>query len=231
MAKELRIKVERPLSLRNQVQVSLRNSILNGDFDPGDPLVERELCEAAGVSRPILREALAHLEARGLIERLPSRGYTVSQPSRDRISNIYEVRAALEGLAVRSFVERADDTTLAQLQTRWEELDRAFSSRNRASLRGATTDFYDVLLEGCRNAEIRSALEPLLDRIAFLRTQTMLSPERRQASHAEMQSLVKAICKRDADLAAKISDQHIENACTAALNKLDDGDTSCASSS
>lgn len=223
MAREFRIKVERPLSLRNQVQVSLRNSILNGDFDPGDHLIERELCEASGVSRPILREALAHLEARGLIERLPSRGYAVSLPSRDRISNIYEVRAALEGLAVRSFVKRADDATLEQLQARWQNLDRALSGGDRASVRAATTAFYDVLLEGGGNAEIRSALEPLLDRIAFLRTQTMLSPERRQASHAEMQLLVEALLKRDADAAAAISDQHIQNASIAALSKLDDG--------
>ncbi|PVA10626.1 GntR family transcriptional regulator [Pelagivirga sediminicola] len=223
MAREFQIKVERPASLRSQLQNSLRNSILNGDFDPGDPLIERELCEASGVSRPILREALAHLEARGLIERLPSRGYAVSLPSRERISNIYEVRVALEGLAVRSFVERADAETLGQLQIRWQGLDRAFFSRDRATLRTATTEFYDILLEGCGNAEIRSALEPLLDRIAFLRTQTMLSPERRQASHTEMQALVEAISNRDAEKAAKISDQHIENARAAALSKLDDG--------
>lgn len=222
MARGFQIKVERPASLRSQLQASLRNSILNGDFDPGDALIERELCEASGVSRPILREALAHLEARGLIERLPSRGYSVSLPSRERISNIYEVRAALEGLAVRSFVERADEEMFKQLKIRWQRLDSAFASLNRATLRSATTELYDILLEGCGNTEIRSALEPLLDRIAFLRTQTMLSPERRQASHAEMQSLIEAISKRDADSAAKISDRHIQNACAAALSKLND---------
>lgn len=224
MAKELRIKVERPISLRNQVQVSLRNSILNGDFDPGDPLIERELCEASGVSRPILREALAHLEARGLIERLPSRGYAVSLPSRNRISDIYEVRAALEGLAIRSFVERAGDAELSDLRRCWHDLDRAFASRDRGDLRAATTAFYDVLLEGGGNAEVRRALEPLLDRIAFLRTQTMLSPERRQASQSEMQALMVAITQRDGDAATAISDRHIANACLAALAKLDAGD-------
>lgn len=220
MAKGLQMKVERPRSLRHQVQISLRNSILNGDLDPGDPLIERELCEASGVSRPILREALAHLEARGLIERLPSRGYAVSLPSRDRISNIYEVRAVLEGLAVRSFVARADDNTLAALRACWRDLDDAFTSRERAGLRAATTAFYTVLLEGCGNGEVGRALEPLLDRIAFLRTQTMLSLERRQSSHAEMQALTNAICNRDADTAAEISDRHIQNACAAALREL-----------
>lgn len=220
MAKQLRIRVERPVSLRNQVQVSLRSSILNGDFDPGDQLIERELCEASGVSRPILREALAHLEARGLIERMPARGYRVSQPTRAEISDIYEVRAALEGLAVRSFAERADEATLSALRERWHGLDRAFASRDRASLRTATTAFYDVLLEGCGNGEVRSALEPLLDRIAFLRTQTMLSQERRQSSHAEMRALTEAICRRDAAAAAELSDRHIRNACAAALHRL-----------
>lgn len=223
MARALQIKVERPQSLRNQVQVSLRNSILNGDFDPGDPLIERELCAASGVSRPILRESLAHLEARGLIERLPTRGYAVSQPSRPQISNIYEVRVALEGLAVRSFVARADEATMDALRECWQKLDRAFASRDRASLRSATTDFYDVLLEGCGNDEVRRALEPLLDRIAFLRTQTMLSPERRQASRAEMEALTASIQRRDEDGAAALSDAHIRNAQSAALAKLDDG--------
>ena len=60
--------------LRMQVIGLLRESILTFQYVPGQRLVERELCDRYGVSRTVIREALRHLEADGLVELAPNRG-------------------------------------------------------------------------------------------------------------------------------------------------------------
>lgn len=215
------LRVERPASLRSQVQDILRASILNGDFAVGEHLIERELCQATQVSRPILREALVHLEARGLIQQIPARGYVVVRLEPSRVAAIYEVRGALEGLAARCFAQRGRTEDLRALKAAFAALSKAAKKADRAAIRDTTTTFYDVLMDRCGNPEIRSALEPVLDRIAFLRSKSMEVSGRREESVNELERLVDAISAGDADAASRISDEHIQTARDAAISRLE----------
>jgi DNA-binding GntR family transcriptional regulator len=59
--------IEHPPLRRDQALERLRNAIITGHFAPGDRLIERELCEAMGVSRTSIREVLRRLEAEQII--------------------------------------------------------------------------------------------------------------------------------------------------------------------
>ena len=83
------------MSLRQRTSEALRTAILDGVFSPGQKLLERELCENLGVSRPLLRESLQHLQAEGLITIVPHKGPEVTNITRDEVKDIYEVRASL----------------------------------------------------------------------------------------------------------------------------------------
>src|SRR5260370_8195304 len=85
-----------PIGLREKTTQVLREAILNLHFRPGQKLVERALCEGTGVSRTCIREALRHLEAEGLVSRLPNRGIIVAEVTPDETRQIYETRAVLE---------------------------------------------------------------------------------------------------------------------------------------
>ena len=63
--------------LRRQVLKLLRDAILAFEYEQGDRLVERELCERFGVSRMVIREVIRELEAEGLVEAVPNRGPAV----------------------------------------------------------------------------------------------------------------------------------------------------------
>ncbi|SIS99548.1 GntR family transcriptional regulator [Paracoccus saliphilus] len=221
-AKGQRLRVPRPTSLRDHVQETLRSSILNGEFQLGEHLVERELCEAMGVSRPLLREALVHLEARGLIDRIPARGFVVAQPSIDRVAALYELRSALEGLAAQFFAERGAEADITSLKARFGELRALIDKPELSSVRAATSAFYDILMDRCGNPEIRTVLEPVLDRIAFLRTQSMTRPGRLGQSVAEIGKIVQAIEARNVDAARIASEAHIAAAAESALIRLRD---------
>ena len=87
--------------LADTVYGALRQAILDREFDPGEPLTEGELCRRFRVSRTPVREALAKLERDHLVRVVPKKGAFVRTLSHDEIRDLYEVREALEALAVR----------------------------------------------------------------------------------------------------------------------------------
>ena len=96
--------------LREQVLDLLRQAIVEHRLKPGQRLIERELVEQIGVSRTTIREVLRQLAAEGLVATIPQRGAVVAIPTAEEAAELYEVRAALESLAARRFVEHASDS-------------------------------------------------------------------------------------------------------------------------
>ena len=184
-------------TLRSQVEVMLRNAILDGHYRAGQKLVERELCELTGASRSILREALVSLEASGLIERESYRGYSVTLLSVGKIYEIFELRATLETLAAELFAERASDAEMAELEALLAELEECVSSSDVPRIWRLKERYYELLFSGCRNSEIRRALENIIDRVHYLRSRLMSNPERRSKSLDEMRRLTAALIARD----------------------------------
>jgi len=113
---------EHPPLRRDQAFERLRDAIITGHFAPGARLIERELCEAMGVSRTSIREVLRRLEAEQLIEVEPRRGPIVARLSRKQVEEIYEVRALLEAAIVRRFAIEASSENIAELRRIYEKL-------------------------------------------------------------------------------------------------------------
>src|ERR1700734_3640856 len=93
--------------LRQQVVRLIREDILNGGLVPGQRLVESGLCEAYGVSRTVIREALRQLESERLITVMPNLGPIVTILTESEIRALYVVRGTLEGLAGELFALNA----------------------------------------------------------------------------------------------------------------------------
>jgi len=94
-------------SLSDDVVVRLRGEIVRGTFAPGERLNEVALAEAFDVSRGPIREALTILEREGLLTVEKHRGARVTLLSRNDIDEIYELRLALERLAMERAVRLA----------------------------------------------------------------------------------------------------------------------------
>src|SRR5215510_14537054 len=124
--------VRNTVTLRQQVLEVLRSAILNFQFKPGDRLIERELCEMTGVSRTSVREALRHLASEGLVQNLPNKGPIVATLDLRQAGQIFEVRAALEGMAGRLFAERATQAQRENLRAALVALERTFAGGDRA---------------------------------------------------------------------------------------------------
>jgi DNA-binding GntR family transcriptional regulator len=204
--------------IRQQVAASFRSAILSGRFGPGDRLVEKELCELTGASRTSVREALRQLETEGLITIVPNRGPIVAQIDPIQARNIYEVRAALEGLAASLFVQNATKEQVGQLETAAEEVLKAYKVGDIDDILKTKDVFYDILLDGSQNDVARSVLAMMHARISLLRRVSLGQPARLAKSSAEIKSILRAIKARDADAARDTTVQHVHRAASAALS-------------
>lgn len=197
---------------RSRVEVEVRGAIFDGRYPAGHKLVERELCELTGASRSVLREVLASLEARGLIERESYRGYSVAQLSARQVYEIFELRASVETLAAELFSERASEAEMSELEQLLHDLETCVSSGDVQQIRLVKERYYDLLFSGCRNREIRRALENIIDRVHYLRGRLMSDPERRQKSLTEMRRLTSALLARDRLEARAANQAHLNGA-------------------
>jgi DNA-binding GntR family transcriptional regulator len=210
------------VSLKKQVVESLRTAIFDRRFAPGDRLVERELCEMLDVSRTLLREALSQLEAEGVVQIIPHRGPIVAVYTAEDAKSIYEVRAALEEMAGRSFVERATEQECKALETAFAEMKRSCTSKLGADHLTVKTRFYAALTTGAHNPVLVEMLRLIHGRVSMLRATTLAQPGRLAASLAELGNIVKAIKARDAQAAARACRLHVENAGAIAITVLAD---------
>lgn len=102
---------------------SLREGILGGALPEGLALRQDELAARFRVSRMPIREALRLLEARGLVEFSPHRGAVVAPLPIAEVRELYEIRAALEALALRRSIPALTPEAFERAATLLSELD------------------------------------------------------------------------------------------------------------
>lgn len=106
----------------DDVARSLRVRIQNSELAPGEWLREARLCNEFGVGRSIVRRALRTLAEDGLIEIEENRGARISATSVEEVFDLYEVRAALYGLAARFACLRAPTPVINEIIAMIDEM-------------------------------------------------------------------------------------------------------------
>lgn len=207
--------------LRAQVVRNLREAILNRTFQPGQRLVERELCELTGVSRTTVREALRQLESEGLVRLVANQGPIVAKMSLEEARDLYDVRGVLEALAASRFAATATDDQISRLVDVTARFEETARGGDLSDIVARKDELYAVLLEGANNPVVRQVLESLWGRIAYLRATSLRRPQRMQEVAGEVRKVVDAIVRRDADEAWSLSRWHVDRAAEAALEVLE----------
>ena len=220
MTNVLRLSEHPPLR-RDQAFERLRDAIITGHFAPGARLIERELCEAMGVSRTSIREVLRRLEAEQLIEVEPRRGPIVARLSRKQVEEIYEVRALLEAAVVRRFALQASAENIAELRQIYEKLNIAREQVDVAGIVDTTRQFNEYMMDVVDHELIRDIHQKLIARISVARVFAISVPGRLQQSGPEFAAVMDAIERRDAEGAAHSLMIYVRNAGEAALKHLD----------
>lgn len=199
--------------VRDEVVAQVRAAIGHGSFEPGQRLIERQLCELLGVSRGPVREALRQLEAEGLVQALPQRGVVVAPAAQaHELQEIFEARAALEGLSGRLFAQRASDEKVAELEAVVRKIEQAHKRGDLALMFRIKTRYYEVLKEGAGNSIVSRQLELLRLRLTLTRGKAVTDWTTEQAndSVAEVRRVLEAMRARDPKAAERACLAHAE---------------------
>jgi DNA-binding GntR family transcriptional regulator len=188
--------------LRQQVVDRLRTAVISGDLAPGQRLTERELIDRVGVSRTVIREALRQLESEGLVETVPNKGPVVRALSRSEAVDLYRIRASLEALAARLFIERAPAEALDRLAAALRDVEAAYKAGAADGILAAKNRFYAVLFDGAGSDVLSSMLGGLHARIWRWRAVGLSHADRSRARSTQairgLRELVAAIRAGDA---------------------------------
>lgn len=196
-------------SVTASVTEQLRTAIVTLALQPGEILDKGLICERLGVSRFPVSEALARLQAEGLVEIMPQRG---SMVSRVRIGDVVEymlIRKALESEAVRALVARRPPGVLERLEANLAEQTTAARRGDRESFHRHDVDFHEILFSAMHFDRIRAVIESAranLDRARLL----ILDPRRLSLTQSEHKAIVDAIAAGDAERAAGAMRAHID---------------------
>ena len=199
-------------ALPDKIYLSLEEAILEGKVKPGDRLIEDELSKGFGVSRGPIREALRLLEKDGLVKRVPRKGAIVEWISKDDISEMFEVRSVLEGLAARIFCGRATDEELSGLEGIYEQMGVEIERKNTLKYRKLNREFHTLIIRGSRNRKLQEISEKFEKQIRWFQKMALSSVGRPEISLKEHKSILDAFMRRQPEEAEREARKHIEHA-------------------
>ncbi|MFM2183640.1 MAG: hypothetical protein RJB61_1934, partial [Actinomycetota bacterium] len=154
----------RPIShqpLRHAVLAEIRRRITEGVYEQGARLFEDQIAAELEVSRNPVREALQALAAEGFVELEPRRGARVARVPAERAAELFEVRAALEGLMARLAAERRTEADVDLLRSLVDRGLAAVASADRSSLPMLNTEFHAALGDAARNGLLVETIQQL----------------------------------------------------------------------
>ncbi len=197
------------LTLWQRVYDHLRAEILAGRLEPGAELAEVALSEQLGVSRGPLREAIGRLASEGLVTVRPRRGAVVRSLSKEEFVELYQVREALEMLAVRLAVPRLGPENVAALEGLVERMAAHAERAEVAEFFEANSAFHVRLVESSGNAKLLELYEQLLAQLGRYRLRSLTLRGNLDRSVAEHAAILRAAKRGDADRAAHLMSEHI----------------------
>lgn len=204
-------------SLHELVADRIRTAILDGELAPGERLVEDRLAQELAVSRHPVREGLRTLQLEGLVDISPRRGATVALTAPGETEELFEILAALDGLAARLASAVGSKTAVANIAAVLSEaaaiLEASAGSYEAADLERLSQlnrDFHRLIADASGNQQLIDTIARLRDRIH--RKQAAAVTRRPDLSWREHRKLCEAIADASGDLAEQTASAHINAA-------------------
>ena len=193
-------------TLRERSLEALRSAILSGRYRPGDHLGEVELAGSLGGSRGTVREALRHLQQEGLVTAGNRGMLRVNSLTSAEVHELFRVRAALEGLAVREVI--ASPRRESAAETLRAAVERLSDEDEPAVRMEADLAFHLLLCQLSGNSMLVEAWQRLEGRmrVAILNGAAWQAPMMARDRHVP---IVEAVERGDVEAAVRGGDEHM----------------------
>jgi DNA-binding GntR family transcriptional regulator len=196
-------------TLWQRVHDHLRDEIISGSLIPGTELHELDLASSFGVSRGPIREALGRLATEGLVTIRPRRGAVVRALSSEEFIEAYQVREALEMMAVRLAVPKLTDDDLDVMEKLVDEMAELAESGDVQAFFAANTAFHQRFFEASGNGMLAGLYRQLRGQIDRHRLRSLELRGELARSVAEHRAILSAAGAGDVEQAVSLASEHI----------------------
>ncbi|WP_422124351.1 GntR family transcriptional regulator [Planococcus sp. X10-3] len=148
-----KVKSGSPL-LKEVAYTKIKESILNGQFAPGDFLSERELIEILGMSKTPIKSALERLETEGFLIISSKQGIVINDLSIERILDIYDLRTALETYNCRQLTGKLTESQSKELEENLKNTEEVVSENDVKGFTILDHQFHLLICKFVGNQEI-----------------------------------------------------------------------------
>lgn len=193
----------------HKLRDEIENGIVTGEFEPGERLDEVQLATRFGVSRTPIREALMQLSAIGLVETRPRRGAVVVDPAPERIYEMFEVMAEMEGMAGALAARRHTDDDRLALMSAHQRCEAAAASEDTDRYYYDNEVFHCAIYAASRSTFLEEQCMVLHKRLRPYRRLQLRVRNRMKVSLNEHGEIVAAILAGDAEAARSLLRGHV----------------------
>ena len=225
-AKPPRVRKVKRATISDDIVDQLMTLIQRGELKPGQRLPsERDLCIQFGAGRSSLREALRCLAIVGLLEARVGEGTSVAvnggkfmgkimewrvMTEQQDLSNLLEVRLALESLTAAKAAVNAGPQEIATLNGYLEKMAAALKDHKRFS--ALDLEFHMAIARASHNDLLCDLIQMIRNQLAKGVARVLLIPDAIPSSLEEHRRIAAAIARHDADGARDAMQKHIEMA-------------------
>lgn len=193
----------------HKLRDEIENGIVTGTLVPGSRLDEVQLASRFGVSRTPIREALMQLGAIGLVEIRPRRGAVVVNPGPNRIYEMFEVMAELEGMAGSLAARRYTEEDRAKLLAAHVECERSVKSGDTDAYYYDNEIFHHAIYAASHSGFLFDQCTALHRRLRPYRRLQLRVRNRMKVSFGEHTRIIEAILAGEAETARELLRGHI----------------------
>ena len=199
-------------NLVEQVRDAILGEIASGAFAPGDRIIQEQIAQALGVSRQPGQQALVLLRNQGVLQDAPGRGLLVAPLDPDHVRHMYDIRAAIEGLAARRAAELGAERAAKAGPALIEAGRKAVAVGSVAKMIAADMKFHEFLYSLSGNPLIEPALETHLTYTQRVMGEVLISDEKPRDIWDQHELILKAVMKGDGDRAEALMRSHLMQA-------------------
>ncbi|MEO8393315.1 MAG: GntR family transcriptional regulator [Chloroflexota bacterium] len=208
-------------TLNQKAYMRLREMILNGSIARGEQIDERRLAAELDVSRTPLREAIGQLVTEGIIEYRPYKGTSVRTFTAKQVNDLYQVRKALEALAIRLAIPKLSQEHIEKIRQILDDVQQALDREDIEAYNAADRRFHDTIVEITDNEMLVDSLNRLGAQIQMVRTIANRDPHVVERTAKERPLILAALEARDADAAARLMEEHIDGVRRAVVSQIE----------
>ena len=141
----------------------IKEAIITLEFPPQSPIVEVQLAEQLGISKTPLRAALMQLEREDFVASVPYKGSRVAPISCTQISQLYQLREAIEVFAVRAAIREFSEADLDALEAILRRQEQAVGARDYEAANVLDRQFHRYPVERLKNPYMIEIFGNVLD--------------------------------------------------------------------